>query len=77
MPNTLRHLAFRQHGELSVAANGCYFLDACRRADPLEDSGSLASRETSENMIRSSFVQILSKLYFVQLSENLRRILVD
>jgi hypothetical protein len=53
------------------------FLTPARRADPLEDSGSLASGKTLENMIRSSFVQILSKLYFVQLSENLNRILVD
>jgi hypothetical protein len=36
-----------------------------------------ASQEVFENAIRSRFVQILGKLYFLQLSENLRLILVD
>jgi hypothetical protein len=39
--------------------------------------GSFAFAKTLQKPVSRAFVQILGKLYFVQLSENLRRILLD
>jgi hypothetical protein len=52
-------------------------LTSARCGDRAANDRRLTSQKASKNVIGSCFVQILGKLYFLQLSENLRRILVD
>jgi len=68
---------FERHGERDVAAR---IMPAAAMADPGEKPRSRRahiSRATAGTLLFRAFVQILGKLYFFDLNENLRRILLD
>jgi hypothetical protein len=53
----------------------CLMLTGC--SNPPVNGRSFATAETLQKAASGAFAQILGKLYFVQLDENLRRILLD
>jgi hypothetical protein len=69
--------SFGRHSESSVAVNGCYFFDAAGIAKSPRKSMVFCAPAGQRTWQPHTFVQILGKLYFVQLNENLRRILFD
>src|SRR5580700_2846956 len=73
----LPHGGFGHHGESLVAANGCHMFDVRAVAEVPANRGSFAFGKPLQKPASRAFAQILGKLYFVQLNENLRRILVD
>jgi hypothetical protein len=57
--------------------NGCHLFDIAGRRGSGCKSLIFRLRQNVEKPAWRAFAQILGKLYFVQLGENLRRILVD
>jgi len=77
---TRRHDGIIHHGEWPVAANAGQIFNAygdCDRAVGPSDRKTFALDESDGMRHRATFAQILGKLYFFQLLENLRRILLD
>jgi hypothetical protein len=65
------------HGESLLAVNGCQLFDVRQNSRVRPQSQDFDATETPQQAALRAFAQILGKLYFVQLRENLRRILLD
>jgi hypothetical protein len=73
----VRFGGFRHHGECLLAASGCYSFDAQENNELIARSKGLCHADDQAEGDERAFAQILGKLHFLQLFENLWRILVD
>jgi hypothetical protein len=73
----VRFWGFRHHGECLLAASGCYGFDAQENNERIARSKGLCHADDQAEGDERAFAQILGKLQFLQMFENLRRILLD
>jgi hypothetical protein len=73
---TLRNRGFTHHGERRLAASGCQIFNARENCEKAPRTKTSVMARMLHSAASLAFAQILRKLFFFELSENLRRILL-